>query len=88
MAFGGVRLTLAGHAPRGVLRRVPAVRRWSTSCPFCRAALLTGPAGVLPAHLRPQTLARCGGGSPAPADRDVMRWGGMAGATGAAVRSW
>ncbi len=82
MAFDGVRLALAGHAPSGARRRVPMAARWSTSCPFCRTPLLAGPTGELPAHLRPGSLARCGGGVPA------VPWGGVAELVGAGFRSW
>jgi hypothetical protein len=88
VAFDGVRLALAGHAPRGVRRSVPTTRRWATSCPFCRAPLLAGPVGELPAHLRPGTLVRCYEGSPLPAVADVVSWVGVEEPAAAAVRSW
>jgi hypothetical protein len=83
VAFDGVRSTLAGDAPKGARRRVPvAPPRWSTSCPYCRAPLLSGPTGELPAYLRPGSLARCGGGVPA------VPWAGVAAPVGAGFRSW
>jgi hypothetical protein len=87
VAFDGVRLALAGHALRGRRHRMRTARRWSTSCPFCRAPLLAGPRGELPAHLRPATLVRCGAGAPQAAS-DAARWVGVAVPAGAAVRSW